>query len=333
MWPRPATYAICRPPITYKNRRPSICSRAKAQATQAINLRSRLAARQDDVRRGRRNNCDGTLNACHMLRRSSEYRSKLGETRALDERVVELAGVRKGWPRRSRFAPLDSVARDVLVDVTFAVNRGEIVAVLGENGSGKTTLLKIVAGLARPDGGVIRLLGRDGTASPACRTQVAYAGGERGFYFRLTARENLAFFAALDGLEARERRSRIVEVARAVDVEADLDRRFADLSSGIRQRLAVARALIADPQILLLDEPTRALDPPHASSLRRFIRETLARRLGKTIIIATNLIDEARELGDRVAVLRSKTLEFIEMPPRAFDEYAIHDLFGTNRRA
>jgi ABC-type multidrug transport system ATPase subunit len=268
-----------------------------------------------------------------MLRRSSEYRSKLGETRALDERVVELAGVRKGWPRRSRFAPLDSVARDVLVDVTFAVNRGEIVAVLGENGSGKTTLLKIVAGLARPDGGVIRLLGRDGTASPACRTQVAYAGGERGFYFRLTARENLAFFAALDGLESRERRSRIVEVARAVDVEADLDRRFADLSSGIRQRLAVARALIADPQILLLDEPTRALDPPHASSLRRFIRETLARRLGKTIIIATNLIDEARELGDRVAVLRSKTLEFIEMPPRAFDEYAIHDLFGTNRRA
>jgi ABC-2 type transport system ATP-binding protein len=147
-----------------------------------------------------------------------------------------------------------------------------------------------------------------------------------------TVRENLAFFGALDGLRGRERADRIVQVTRTVDIERVLDQRFADLSSGIRQRLAVARALLTDPDVLLLDEPTRALDPPHASDLRRFVRQTLAKRFGKTIIVATNLIDEALELGDRIAVLRSRTLEFVELPGRRFEDSELRALFGMPTR-
>ncbi len=247
---------------------------------------------------------------------------------------MEIVGVTKRWPERVWFPHRTTAAPSVLSNVAFGVSRGETVVVLGENGAGKTTLLKIIAGLARPDAGHVRILGYDGIASSAAlRRRVAYAGGERGFYFRLTVRENLAFFSALDGLRSRERADRIVDVARAVDIESDLDRRFADLSSGIRQRLSIARALIADPDVLLLDEPTRALDPPHASKLRLFVRETLAGRRGKSIIVATNLIDEALELGDRIAVLRARKLEFVDLPSRQVGEFEIRALFGMPTRA
>lgn len=236
--------------------------------------------------------------------------------RADCEPVVELAGVTKRWPRRA-WPPQRTIAWPViLANVTLCVRRCETLAVLGENGAGKTTLLKIIGGWARPDSGSVRVRGR-----------VAYAAGERGFYFRLSVRENLAFFGALDGLRARERARRINEVARIVDIEADLNRRFAALSSGARQRLAVARALLADPNVVLLDEPTRALDPVHATDLRRFVRESLAARAQKTVIVATNLIDEARELGGRVAILRAGTLDLIDLPERV-DDCSLRALFA-----
>ena len=248
--------------------------------------------------------------------------------------AVTVRDVRKRWIRRSLFRRDAAPPADVFSNVTFAVAAGEIVAVLGENGSGKTTLLKIIAGLARPDAGDVRLLGENGIdPPPSLRRRVAYSGGERGFYFRLTARENLAFYGALDGLSPRKRAERIASVASIVDIEGDLDRRFADLSSGTRQRLAIGRALIADPEVLLLDEPTRALDPRHASELRTFVRDVLSRRLGKTIIVATNLIEEALELGDRIALLRSNLLEFVATSSDGSRERAIRDLFGAAPRA
>jgi ABC-type multidrug transport system ATPase subunit len=264
-----------------------------------------------------------------VLRRSTEDPTKAAEVHAIAERAVEIVGVRKCWPQRG-WGPWRTAPRpDVFSNVDFAASRGEIVAILGENGAGKTTLLKIVAGLARPDAGDVRIFGCNAIApSSSLRRRVAYAGGERGFYFRLTVRENLAFFAALDGLHARERSQQIVSVARIVDIESELDRRFADLSSGVRQRLSIARALIADPEVLLLDEPTRALDPQHASTLRRFVRETLAGRFGKTIIVGTNLIDEALTLGDRIAVLRAQTLRFVDASSRDVGEFEVRALLG-----
>ncbi len=247
---------------------------------------------------------------------------------------MEVAGVRKSWPQRRWLPQRRTPAADVLANVNFTVRRGETMVVLGENGAGKTTLLKIVGGLARPDHGDVRVLGYDvRTPPPVLRQRIAYAGGERGFYYRLTGRENLAFFCALGGLAPRAAAKRIAEVASMVDIERDIDKAFADLSSGLRQRLAIARALSGDPAVLLLDEPTRALDPPHARDMRRFIRETLAEKCGKTVIVATNLIDEATELGDRIAVLRKQTLDFVDLPQRRLDEPEMRTLFGMPDRA
>ena len=269
--------------------------------------------------------------AAYLLERRPAYAT---ETRESGVRGIEVDGISKRWPQRASFFRRRAPAEHVLRNVTFDVRTGEIVVVLGENGAGKTTLLKIVGGLARPDAGDVRILGYDARTPPAVlRERVAYAGGERGFYYRLTVRENLAFFGALGGLHARTRAERIASVARMVDIERELDKRFADLSSGLRQRLAIARALLGDPDILLLDEPTRALDPPHALDMRRFIRQTLSRHYGKTVIVATNLIDEATELGDRTAVLRGAALDFVDLPGTRLDEAGMRRLYGMPDRA
>jgi ABC-2 type transport system ATP-binding protein len=137
---------------------------------------------------------------------------------------------------------------------------------------------------------------------------------ERAFYFRLTARENLEYFGALAGLRSRELGPRTREMLELVDLAGDADVRFDNFSSGMRQRLAVARSLLGDPEVVLLDEPTRAVDPIHAQAIRTFVRDELVGRRGKTVILATNLLDEAWELCDRIAVLRSGAIAAIASP-------------------
>ena len=251
---------------------------------------------------------------------------------------IVVAGVTKRWPERRRWFFLrrraEAEKAAVLDAVDLVVRRGEIFALLGENGAGKTTLLKIVAGLARADAGSVSLFGYgEPGSSPELRRRVSYGGGERGFYYRLTARENLDFFARLEGLGSGERRAQVERSLEIVDLARAAGKRFADLSTGMRQRLSIARTLIGDPDVLLLDEPTRALDPLHAGELRAFVRETLVRGLGKTVIVATNLLDEAFELADRGAVLRAARLHEFDvgagrdaLPPPAI-------LFGAPSRA
>lgn len=202
--------------------------------------------------------------------------------------------------------------RPILSDITFSVQRGELFGLLGANGAGKSTLMRMLAGLIRPDAGEIAI---DGCAKSARRRTIGLCTGEeRSFYYRLSARSNLAYFGALAGIGRRELPDRIASVARSVDLHRDLDRRFDGFSAGMRQRLSFARALLADPDVLLLDEPTRAVDPTHAHELRRFMRDELVSKLGKTVILATNLLDEAWELCDRVAVLRAGRIVTIASP-------------------
>jgi len=241
-------------------------------------------------------------------------------------------GVSKRWPERRRwFRRVKAAGKPPVLDrVDLTLARGEIFALLGENGAGKTTLLKIVAGLARADAGSITLFGSgEPGASPELRRRVSYGGGERGFYYRLTARENLDFFARLEGLAARTRRDRVDASLDIVDLGYAACKRFADLSTGMRQRLSIARTLLGDPDVLLLDEPTRALDPLHASELRGFVRGTLARRLGKTILVATNLLDEAFELADRGAVLRDAHLHDLDIGAGRSALPPASELFGS----
>jgi ABC-2 type transport system ATP-binding protein len=235
--------------------------------------------------------------------------------------AVEVAGVGKAFPTTFGYVSwLKHCGRPprhtVLTDIGFTVERGELFGLLGANGAGKSTVLRMLAGLVLPDRGRITVDGIDARTEPLrMRRHIGLCTGEeRSFYYRLSARSNLEYFGALAGLPRRELRERIEAVARTVDLHRDLDRRFDQFSAGMRQRLSFARALIAEPDVLLLDEPTRAVDPVHAYELRRFVRDDLVTQRGKTVILATNLLDEAWELCDRIAVLRAGRIVTVASP-------------------
>ncbi len=253
------------------------------------------------------------------------------------EPTILVEGVSKRWPERARWLRRSRQTQQpkVLDNVDLVVRRGEILCVLGENGAGKTTLLKIVGGLARADAGKVTLVGfGEPGSSPDIRRRISYGGGgERGFYYRLTARENMQLFATLDGLVGPRLRERIAAAIELVDLQAHLDKRFGDLSTGMRQRLSIARALLGEPDVLLLDEPTRALDPLHAAALQSLIRDTLARRYQKTVLVATNLIDEAHQLAGRVAVLRGAHLHELDMTAGRSALASVAEMFGVQSDA
>jgi ABC-2 type transport system ATP-binding protein len=185
---------------------------------------------------------------------------------------------------------------------------GEVLALLGPNGSGKSTTLKLVSTMLLPDRGRVVVGGADTRLqSKAVRRQVGFAvASERSFFPRLTARENLDFFAALEDLPRRERSHRVESVLRDVGLEDASGKQAMKLSSGMYQRLGIARALIKQPSVLLLDEPTRSLDPAAASHLWRLIRELADS--GITILLATHNFSEAVAVADRVAILQQGEL-------------------------
>lgn len=222
--------------------------------------------------------------------------------------LVRLCGVEKRFLLPRRIGDLIRPWRSrrvvhALRGVDLDVERGELVALVGPNGAGKTTLLKVLAGLVEPDAGQIRIAGRPlETARP--RPAVGYVlADERSFWFRLEVRDNLRFFAALEGLSRRTSDRRIDEVAALLGLEGLLDRRFSDLSQGQKQRVGIARGLLPDPPVLLFDEATRALDPGRAGRLRRLIREVLVEQAQKAVLFATHQLEEARALSDRTALM------------------------------
>ncbi len=210
--------------------------------------------------------------------------------------------------------------RQVLFDVSLSVGRGELFGLLGPNGAGKSTLLKLLATLTVPERGRMTIDGIDVLRNPVeAKTRIGLCtSDERSFYFRLTARQNLEFFGSLVGLYGSRLRKRINECIDLVDLRQHLDTRFGGFSSGMKVRLTMARALLADPAILFLDEPTRAVDPVHAEDLRALIRRNLVEGSGKTVILATNLLEEAWQLCDRVAVVNHGRIVALG-PPRELD--------------
>ena len=220
--------------------------------------------------------------------------------------AIAVSGVGKGFPRK----------KDVLREVDLDVRRGELFGLLGPNGVGKTTLLKMMATLVLPDRGSIEIDGIDAVAKPMlARSRIGFCSSEdRSFYFRLTARQNLRFFGALCGLRGSRLNERVTQTLAEVGLLDAIDRRFGEFSSGMRQRLVVARALLSDPPILLFDEPTRAVDPIAADGLHRLMRDDLVDRQGKTLVLATNLLQEAWSLCDRVAVVSNGTIAALGPP-------------------
>ncbi|MBK8013170.1 MAG: ABC transporter ATP-binding protein [Deltaproteobacteria bacterium] len=208
-----------------------------------------------------------------------------------------LASLLRPWRPRAKICALSNV------DLT--VSAGELVALVGPNGAGKTTLLKILAALVRPTAGTALIDGIDVARCPAAaRARMGYVLiDDRSFFWRLTARDNLRFFSALQGIFGGAAVARIREVVSLVGLSAEIDRPFMDLSSGQRQRMSIARGLLADPPVLLFDEATRSLDPGRAMRLRRIIREVLVESNQKAVLFATHDLDEAKTMADRVGLI------------------------------
>jgi ABC-2 type transport system ATP-binding protein len=202
------------------------------------------------------------------------------------------------WPR--------PVRRDVLVDVSLEVGGGTVVGLVGANGAGKTTLLEILCTLLLPTAGEALVHGRDvARETAAVKRLVGYCpAGFDTFYPRLSAASNLEFFAALNGFSRREGRRRVEAACEMAGVNGSRHLEFQRHSSGMKQRLALARALMTDPSVLLLDEPARSLDLASQRALWRLVRETLAREMGKTVLLVTHNLAEVREVCDRVAILQ-----------------------------
>jgi ABC-2 type transport system ATP-binding protein len=205
---------------------------------------------------------------------------------------------------------------EALRDVSFEVETGEIFGLIGRNGAGKTTLTKIVATLVQPTTGNVSVHGHDSVADDEhVRRQVGLATAEeRSFYWRLTSEQNLTFFARLHGLSDRTAKHRIDDLFARLELDEVARRRFGELSTGNKQRHAVARALLARPPVLLLDEPTRSLDPLAAASMRELIRSLATQDPPVTILLTSHNLAEVETLCARVAIISRGCIRAIDTP-------------------
>jgi ABC-2 type transport system ATP-binding protein len=212
----------------------------------------------------------------------------------MSEAAIELRGLTK------RFGTVTAVQ-----DVSLEVPHGQVFGLLGPNGAGKTTTIKMMAGLVTPTSGTARLGGYDiGTQrSPAVQQIGAVLEGSRNVYWSLTAWQNLLYFGRLKGLHAAEIKPRAEQLLTDLGLWERRDEQVGGFSRGMQQKVAVSAALVTDPPIVLLDEPTIGLDVEAARTVREWVVR-LAREEGKTIVLTTHQLAMAEELCDRVAVIR-----------------------------
>ena len=204
-----------------------------------------------------------------------------------DDAIV-LAGAAKRFGPHTALHPIDLV-----------IPRGQAVLLVGANGAGKSTLLRMVAGLCRPSEGKVKINGRDPQRIPEVRAEVGLLSHQTLLYDELTARENLRFFAQLYGLDNPD--ERLAAALAAVGLNERLDQRVGSFSRGMKQRLAIARAILHRPSILLLDEPFTGLDASASAALHHLLRRF--RQEGRTCILVTHRLDEADGLVDRLLVI------------------------------
>lgn len=194
-------------------------------------------------------------------------------------------------------------ARRALDGVTFSVGYGEVVGLLGPNGAGKTTCVRILSTLLSPTSGTVSVAGADVLREPRrVQRQCGLSfGGDNGLYLRLSALDNLRFFGTMYGLHGRALRNRARELLETVELADRAGDRAETFSRGMRQRLHIARALMHNPSVLLLDEPSAGLDPEHARGLRGLVRRL--RDEGRAILLTTHDLAEAEAVCDRVLIL------------------------------
>lgn len=209
--------------------------------------------------------------------------------------AVEIEGLTKVFP-----VPLRRERVVAVRDLSLQVKEGEVYGLLGPNGSGKSTTLKILLGLVSPTGGTTRVFGHD-SSKVASRRDVGYLPENPYFYKFLTGVETLRFFGRLCGMGRRELGKRVDELLDMAGLADARDRRVGSYSKGMLQRIGLAQALIHDPRLLVLDEPTAGVDPVGSREIRDLILGLKAR--GKTILLCSHLLSQVQEICDRVGIL------------------------------
>jgi ABC-2 type transport system ATP-binding protein len=225
---------------------------------------------------------------------------------------------RKKARRKYMIGP--KIGKDELIHavdgVDLDVRKGELFGLLGPNGAGKTTLVKCLSTLLLPNKGTALIEGHDIVSDPiAARESIGITtGGERTLYWKLSGRDNLRYFAALYGLPSKKATERIDYLLEIMGLKEKQYERIEKYSTGMRQKISICRALIHDPPVLLLDEPTLGLDPSFSRFIRSFIKEDLNQNGGKTILLTTHYMDEADQLCDRIAIMNNGKIVDVDTP-------------------
>jgi ABC-2 type transport system ATP-binding protein len=192
-------------------------------------------------------------------------------------------------------------------DMSFTVGEGEIFGLLGPNGAGKTTTVRMLAGLITPTAGTAIVNGHPlGASTQRIRAFTGILTESPGLHEKLTARQNLAYYGRLYGLTGTRLRDAVDRYLGVVEMSEHADRRVGSFSKGMRQKIAIARALLHEPEVIYLDEPTSGLDPSAAKTVRDFI--ATLRALGRSIVVCTHNLDEAERLCDRIGIMRGTLL-------------------------
>ncbi len=194
-------------------------------------------------------------------------------------------------------------------NVSFHCASGEVLGLLGPNGAGKTTTLRMLSTALTPDSGDITIDGTNVVKTPVvARKMIGFLSGSTGLYGRLTGRENIAYFGQLHGMTAEQIDSKITELADVLDLHSFLDRKCDNFSTGMKQKTAIARAVVHDPKVVILDEPTTGLDIMAAQTVLDFIKRL--KEKGIPVIFSTHHLDEVSELCDRVTVIHHGKTHF-----------------------
>jgi ABC-2 type transport system ATP-binding protein len=238
----------------------------------------------------------------------------------LDNYAIEVKNLKKEFEikkKRGHLWKKDYREKEFFVavdNISFNVNKGEIFGFLGPNGAGKTTTIKMISTLLMPTSGSIIVNGINSQDKPieVLKNLGTVLAGERSIYWKLSGRENLEYFAAMNGITGQIAKERIDYLLERFSLEKRSDETVEKYSTGMKQRIALAKALISNPQIVILDEPTSGLDPQSARNLREIILEI--KEEGRTVLLTTHYMEEADQLSDRIAIIDHGKIIALDTP-------------------
>lgn len=234
------------------------------------------------------------------------------------EKAVEVKELKKYFMSKKKkfFRTIEKKEFKAVDDVNFDIYKGEIFGLLGPNGAGKTSTIKMITGLLKPTSGEVLVMGKDVEKKPmeALKNIGTVLAGDRSVYWKLTARENLEYFGSLYGLNKKEASQRTDAILKRLGFYGKEDELVEKFSTGMKQKVALGKALIPNAPVVLLDEPTLGLDPQSALNLREIILDI--KKEGRTVLLTTHYMEEADFLCDRIAIIDGGKIIALDTPEK-----------------